>query len=512
MYLLGLDVGTSSCKSTIFQDGKTVSSGYREYAEYNPQPTWTELNPDEVWNKVKECIKESIKAVDEEEIRALSLSVLGEAVFPINKRGNWLYPAITAYDARANGYKNILDMWKQKLGIMQLFRLSGIPLNSMPSVNKILWIRENKPQIYEKTWKFVCFEDYLIFKLSGEVAIDYSLASRTMMLDIRKKRWSTEILEAVDLNADMLSDAYSSGTKVGEISSKASKETSLKKGTSVVTGGHDQSCGALGVGVTREGPTMDATGSVECIASVMKIPILTEEMLKSNQCCHCHVVKDSYITLGFFPSAGLVFRWYRDLFAEKEKEVTQRNGKNIYAILTGMATKSPPGASRLLLLPHFIGSGTGASPSMNRNSRGAIIGLSLFHKKSDIIRTILEGITFELRQIMEFFEKVGIRISDLRAIGGGAKSPFWLQLKADVTNRKVILPEVTEAASLGAAILAGKGIKRYKSFDDAVAETYREKSVYHPNSQVNKYYNKQYAVYKKVYPALIDIFNDLAKI
>lgn len=276
-----------------------------------------------------------------------------------------------------------------------------------------------------------------------------------------------------------------------------------------MTGGHDQPCGALGVGITREGPTMDATGSVECIASAMKRPILTKKMLKAGQCCYCHVVKDMYISLGFFPSAGLIFRWYRDLFAEKEKEIAQTTGKNVYDILTEIAEKSPPGASGLLLLPHFMGSGTGHSPAMNRNSRGAIIGLSLFHEKSHIIRSILEGITFELRQVIEFFEEAGIMVSDLRAIGGGAKSPFWLQLKADVTNRTVIVPEITEAASLGAAILAGIGIKAYKSFDDAAAKTYKEKSVYHPKSEAMERYDKQYMIYKEIYPALVKIFDHL---
>ena len=163
-------------------DGKVISSGYEEYSEYSPKPAWIELNPDEIWTKMKRAIKKSLKNIDAAEIESLSFSVLGEAVMPMSKDGKWLYPAITAYDARSFGYADLLKWWDKKFGSLNIFQITGLPLNSMPSVHKILWIRENMPQIFQKTWKFVCFEDYLIFKLCGETAISHSLASRTMML------------------------------------------------------------------------------------------------------------------------------------------------------------------------------------------------------------------------------------------------------------------------------------------------------------------------------------------
>ncbi|MFQ6095254.1 MAG: L-fuculokinase, partial [Candidatus Bathyarchaeia archaeon] len=373
-----------------------------------------------------------------------------------------------------------------------------------------LWVRDNMPHIFQKAWKFVCFEDYLIFKLCGVTAISHSLASRTMMLDIQKKKWSSEILETIGLDPDLLSEPYISGKIVGEVSSKSSQETGLAKGTAVLTGGHDQSCGALGVGITKEGPVMDASGSVECIAAAMKKPVLTEKMLQSAQCCYCHTVEDMYLTLGFFPSSGIVLRWYRDTFAEKEKQEAVKTGKNVYDILTEMASASPLAASKLLLLPHFVGSGTGPFYPLNRNSRGAIVGLSMFHKREDIIRAILEGVAFELRRIIESIEDCKIGISEIRAVGGGAKSPFWLQIKADVTNREMVVPDVTEAPSLGAAILAGIGTKTYMGFEDAVTKVYRKRAVYEPDAERTKLYDRYYRVYKKLYPALVKIFDDLA--
>jgi len=510
---MGIDIGTSGCKVIVFDDsGRVISTGYKEYSEYSPKPSWIELNPDEVWTKLKSSIKESLKNVDAREIEALSLSVIGEAVLPIDRDGRWLYPAITAYDARSSGYADSLRWWDQKIGSLSLFRITGLPLNSMPSVHKILWIRENMPQIFQRTWKFVCFEDYLIFKLCGEAAISYSLASRTMILDVQRRVWSEEVLETADLDPDLLSKPVASGTIVGEVGSEQSEETGLARGTAIVTGGHDQACGALGVGITKEGPAAVASGSVECVTAAMEKPVLTERMLKAGQCCNCHVVKDMYVTLAFFPSSGIVFRWYRDTFAEKEKIEAEKSGRNVYDLLTEMASKSPVGANRLLLLPHFVGSGTGPSPSLNRNSRGALLGLFMFHKKEDIIRAILEGVAYELRTIIEFLERCKIKVSELRAVGGGAKSPFWLQIKADVTNRRIVVPVVTESSSLGAAILAGIGVKTYTDVKEAVSKVYKERDVYEPNPERNKVYEKYYRVYKRIYPSLTEIFDDLSKL
>lgn len=511
--LLGLDVGTSGCKASIFTlDGQLVSFGYREYSDYSPKPGWIELDPKEVWSKVQEALRDALrKEGGAEGLEALGISSLGEAVLPIDEAGEPLYPAITAYDQRGNTYAKTIDLFKREFGEMELFKVTGIPLNSMPSVHKIAWIKENLPEVYRKTWKFVCIEDYVIHKLTGETAIDFNLASRTMMLDIRKKKWCREILNLIDLSEDSLSKPVPSGTVVGEVSPEASRDTGLPKGLSVAPGGHDQGCSALGVGLGSEGPTMDATGSVECIASVMRSPVLTEDMLKAGHCCHCYTIEDMYISLGFFPSSGLILRWFRDQFAFEERDKAKREGSNVYDVLTELASTSPPGASKLLLLPHFCGSGTGPQPALNRNSRGALVGLTTYHKKADVIRAILEGVAFELKQLIEHFESSGIKVSELRATGGGAKSPFWLQLKADVTGKPIYLPSVTETTSLGAALLAGIGVKAYGSFKDAIEKTYRWRRVYKPNEALNERYAKIYEAYKMLYPALVNLYERLAE-
>jgi xylulokinase len=279
----------------------------------------------------------------------------------------------------------------------------------------------------------------------------------------------------------------------------------------IATGGHDQACGALGVGVVGEGPVMDASGSVECIAAAMGKPVVTEDMMGFGQCCNCHTVEGTYLTLGFFPSSGIVLRWYRDTFGEKEKEEAERSDVDVYDVLTTEASKSPPGADGLMLLPHLFGSGTGQPPTLNRNSRGAIIGLSMFHDRASVIRAILEGVALELRRVIEFIEVCGIPATELRAVGGGARSPMWLQVKSNVTNRALVRPNVTEAPSLGAAILAGVGTGVYRGFENAVQTVYSEESRIEPDPDLVPMYDRQYRIYKEIYPALVGIYDDLAE-
>ncbi|HIE14974.1 TPA: hypothetical protein EYP70_06850 [Candidatus Bathyarchaeota archaeon] len=512
MYLLGLDVGTTGCKSVIFSvDGSIVSSAYEEYVLYHKRPEWSELNPEEVWQAVVSAIKRSIRnaEINSRAIEAISVSVLGEAFIPIDDYGKFLRWSMTTFDARA---EKQVKWWETHFNPQKMYEITGQPLtSSMPiyTLQKIQWIRENEPQIYKKTWKFLCWEDYVNFRLCGKPVTDRSIATRTMMYDIKSKRWSKEILEIANIDEDLLPEVELSGTPIGEVTETASQETGLSEGTLVVTGGHDQACGALGAGVIDEGPAMDATGTVECIAVAQRRPVLTQSLRAGGFAVHCYVTDDLYYTFGFNPCGGVILRWFRDNFAEKERELAQNAGTSVYDILIEMASESPLGSLSLFLLPYFEGSGT---PIFNRKARGAIIGLTLAHKKKDIIRGILEGLTYELRNNIEAIEKNGIAISELRAIGGGAKSSFWLQLKADVTGKMVVAPNVTEAAALGAAILAGVGSGAFRNVEDGVKNVYKVRALYRPNKEIACQYEKYYQLYKKIYWALREIFEELNEI
>ena len=244
VYLLGLDVGTTGCKSVIFSvDGEIISSAYEEYRLYHRRPNWSELNPDEVWKAIISTIRASVgnAKINPEEIIALSTCVLGEAFIPIDRDGNWLYWSMTTFDARAEKQTR---WWEENFGAEEIYQITGQPLtSSMPiyTLQKIQWLKENEPSIYERTWKFLCWEDYINLKLCGKPVTDRSVATRTMMYDIKKKSWSDDILEAAKIDENLLPEVKLSGTPVGEITHKASEETGLAEGTLIVTGGHDLS-------------------------------------------------------------------------------------------------------------------------------------------------------------------------------------------------------------------------------------------------------------------------------
>jgi len=509
MYLMGVDIGTTGCKAIIFSaEGRVISSVYGEYRLLHRRPEWSELDAEEVWATVVKVVRASVQGakVEPKAIVALSTSVLGEAFIPIDREGKPLYGSMTTFDARAEVQT---ARWEENFGAERMFQITGQPLaRTIPiyTLQKIQWIKEYEPAVYRKAFKFLCWEDYANMKLCGNPVIDYSVASRTMMFDIRKKQWSREILDTAGLDEALLPEVAPSGKVVGEVTTEAAEVTGLAKGTLVVTGGHDQPCGALGVGLLSSGPVMDATGTVECVAVVQDELTLTDAMRRQGFSVQSYVMPERYLLFGFNPNGGVVLRWFRDNFAHVEREAAKAKGLDVYDILMEEAGKAAPGAMKLFLLPFFEGSGC---PNFNRQARGVLLGLTLAQSRGEVIRAFVEGLTFEFRNILEAIGGHGIRVTELRAIGGGAKSRFWLQLKADVTGRKVVAPDVTEAAALGAAILAGVAAKTYTSMENAVKTVYREKAVYTANEATQSIYEKHYGVYKKLHPALNQLFKEL---
>lgn len=504
---MGLDVGSSVCKSAIYtSDGEITSVSTREYPMYHPRPGWAELDPDEVWLKLVETIRESISLarLRPDDILGLSVSSQGEAVVPLDSKGNWVYRAIHGYDTRTIPQS---QWWRDEVGALQIFRITGQPLHPMYTINKMMWLRDQKPEIYQKARKFLCFEDYVIWKLSDQTATDYSIASRTMAFDVTKKEWSRELLDEAEISEELFADVFPSGRRVGEVCSKAAKETGLARTTAVVTGGHDQPCGALGVGVISPGPVMDATGTIEAIAVAMRKPLLNKRMLSLNYACYCHVKEEMYFTVGGGHAAGLLFRWIRDEFCEKEKENAEKTNKIAYDLMTENAASSPLGSSGVYVVPYFLGSGT---PTSNPYSRGVIFGLQVSHRKNDMIRAALEGITYELRRNVELLETL-CQVTEIRTIGGGTKSELWLQLKADITGKRIVVPSVTESVSLGAALLAGVGTGVFSSVDRAVENVYEAKFVVKSDDESHEKYDLHYKEYLHISRLVDEFFRQIQR-
>ena len=494
MSLLGIDVGTTGCKVIAFRgDGQILAQAYGEYPLIHPQPGWSELDSNIVWERVSDGIRQVAAETKADPIEAISVASQGEAVTPVRENCEVLDNAITTFDSRTIG---ICEEILQGISPLEVMQITGMPLSNIHTLAKLVWIQRNKPDLYKDVWKFFGFEDFVNFRLGVQLAVDHSLAARTMCFDIINKCWSEKMLGLADIDVSLLPDTVPSGTIIGEIGTKVSGELNLPKGVVVVTGGHDQPCGALGAGIIRGGELMDATGTVECIAPAFSEPVINQQMIDGNFACYPHVIEGLYVTLGFVSSGGVVLRWFRDTLAQAEVAQAADERRDVYDILLEDIPDSP---GTTMLLPHFTGSGT---PHLDLTSKGAIVGLTLSTTKGELVKAILEGISYEIKQNLTMLENAGVEINEVRAIGGGAKSEKWLQLKADMFGKKVIALDISEGVCLGTAILSGTAIGKYSSIEEAVDLLVKPQKIYYPREDISSQYDKKLEVYEKIYPAL----------
>jgi xylulokinase len=501
MSLLGLDIGITGCKAVAFSlTGDMLAQAYREYPLYQPHPGWMELDPEEVWDAVKDVIRQVTQAISDDPVRALSVSTHGESVVPVDAQGRFLCRFITALDTRAG---EETEWWGERLGKDRLFQITGMPLHPMYTVNKLMWLRQHQYDVFAAARRFLCMQDFIFHQLGLDPAMDYSLATRTMAFDVNQLAWSEEILSLAQLDLEQLSKALPSGSVLGEIVPSIAEELGLARGAVGVTGGHDQPAGALGCGAIAEGIAMDSTGTVECVAVASPKLVLEAELLESNLPIAPHTVAGMYLVLGYSSTGGALLRWYRDNFASAELQEAGRTGQDVYDLILGQAVEGP---SSVLILPHFFGSGT---PWMDPDSKGAILGLDMSTNKGQIIKGILDSVTYETKLSVDVMETAGISVRELRAIGGGAKSPRWLQTKADIFGKPVVAMDVSEAACLGVAVLAGVATASFSSIEEGVSRMVRVKRVYEPDMDMHERYTQKAQHFAQVYPALAELNHQL---
>jgi xylulokinase len=506
MLLMGVDVGTTGCKVALFdEDGNLRYVATREYEVLIPHSGWVEQDVEVVWYLVQDAIREVIALSDEDatcsdHIEAIGLSVQGEAVVPVNASGRVLRYAILGMDTRVNEQNAQLH---KVFGAYQIFKHTGMPIHTINTLPKLMWLKANEPEIWQVADKFLLYEDFIIQKMVGVAFISRCLASRTQLYDTISKTWSDYILDFLDLDKNKLGQIYPSGTPVGRMNPELAANLGFSISPLIVTGGHDQACGALGVGLTQPGLAMVSTGSAEVVEVVTDKPSLNEYLYEGNVSVYTHTVPDRYLSMTLNHSGGLVFRWFRDTFGQLEMLQANATGTDAYDVLLHDASAKPSG---LLLLPHFAGSGT---PTFDTASKGAFLGLTFSTTKSDLAKAVLEGLTYELKVNLEVLTHGGVDINELRAIGGGAKSPLWLQLKADVTGIPVAVPRVTESACWGAALLAGYGVGLYQNIAEAAEQSVVLTSRYEPDPKRSKQYESMYKIYCDLYPAVKDILHRL---
>lgn len=494
MYLIGVDLGTSACKTVIFSlEGKKISEAQKEYPVYHPKPTWAEQKPKEWWEAAAETIRESIRRakIKSGEIAGLAVDSQREAVVPIDKDGEELYNSIIWLDGRTGAQTEEI---RKSISEEKVLSITGVGIDPIFSASKILWLKENAPKVFAETKVFLCAKDYIIYKLTGQLATDYSMASRTLLFDVRKRRWSEEICSTIGIPVDKLPPAEESAAIIGEVTREASEKTLLPKGLPVVNGGGDRPCECLGAGVTRQGQVNIGTGT----GSVVEVPLSTPKIdSKARIPCCCHVIPDTWEYEAVIATTGASLRWFRDQFGYEEKVKAKETGKDPYDLLVEKAAGIKPGSDGLLFYPYLTGA---FSPKFNEKVKGVFFNVSLSHTKAHFIRAILEGIAFQYLETFGILEDLGIKVESASMVGGETKSNVWNQIKADIIGIEIWIPEVDDAAALGAILLAGTGTGEYTDLRRAAEETVRIKGIYKPDMKTRRLYLEAYRRHKKIYP------------
>ena len=505
-YLLGIDVGTSGSKALLIdEDGAVVSNVTTEYPMFTPRPLWAEQNPADWWEATITSIRQALDevGVDAGEVAGIGLTGQMHGLVLLDEAGEVLRPCIMWNDQRTGAQcKSITE----KVGAERVLQLTGNPVLPGFTAPKIVWVRENEPAVYEKAAKVLLPKDYVRYRLTGTYASEVSGASGTSLFNVGERAWSDEMLEALEIPKEWMPEVAESPVVTAHISEEAAEATGLKAGTPVVGGGGDQAAQAVGTGIIEEGvlsATLGTSGVVFAATEAYKVE--PEGRLHA----FCHAVPGKWHLMGVMLSAGGSFRWFRDALGEREKEAAAAAGKDPYELLTELAAAAPTGCEGLVFLPYLTGERT---PYPDPNARGVYFGLTLRHDKAHMVRAVLEGVAYGLRDSLELMRDLGLSTAQVRGSGGGARSEFWRQILSDVFNTELVTVNVTEGAAYGAALLAGVGAEVYNSVEDACQSTIEITSKVSPNWEAVKQYEDFYAIYQSLYPALKEPFQHTAQV
>ncbi len=507
-YLAGIDLGSTSLKCVIYDlAGSVVASASRPTEQFNPDadhPEWTVWQPDQIWGGAAAAMKEAVARLDEpHRIKGVAVTGMGMDGVPIDEQGSCLYPFISWHDPRTEPQ---LRWWERTIGAEKTFGVGGNTLWRFSTALRLLWMAEHEPDILAHTDKWLLIEDFLNFKLCGCRATDYSMASCTLLFDQRKRDWSEEILSQAGIDRNLLCEAHPSGTPLGEVSADAAAATGLPIGTPVVLGGHDYLCSALPVGAFTPGVVLDVTGTWEIILTTIPRPILTPDVQKLGVTVETHVARDTYAVWGGVVASDML-EWYRKEYGLEAQQRAEKDGGEEWDYLMAEASTSAAGAGGVMFLPHMSAAGC---PVVDARSLGAYVGLSSFTRRGDMLRAIIEGLDYQVIDILAALKSCLPIVPDrLVAVGGATRNSFWMQNKADISGLPIEVPEVEEATPLGAAILAGIGVGLYRDEQDAFEHVRRPGKVYLPDESLVPRYAGWYQIYSQLYPILKPINHQL---
>lgn len=499
-YILAIDLGTTAIKVLLFQsNGQVISNSTQEYKLLTPTELAVELEVEKYWNAFKKGLTEVLAQakIDSSKIKSIGISAQGETLILVDKEGKSLTNAIVWLDNRAQQEAEELV---KEFGNENTYHITG-QVEIVPTwpAAKILWFKKHKPDIYRQVAKYLLIEDYFIYRLCGKYVCEGSLICSTVYWDIIKKAWWKDMLSYLGVKEVQLPEIRESGEVVGSIQLKIARELGLSADTLVTTGALDQACGAIGVGNLVPGVISENTGAALAICATVDHPIFDK---KGRMPCHYHGIPDTYMA-HTFTTGGMGLRWFRDKFCSLEIDISSFINIDSYNLLDQEAAQVPPGCNGLVMLPHLQGA---MAPESNPKAKGVFYGFTLHHGKAHFIRSIMEAIAFAVQRNIDVLEDLGIKVDEIRSLGGGSRSLLWSQIKADVTQRSVYIMENEEAACLGAAMLAGVATGIYSNLKVATKKMVSIKKKVKPNKANMDIYKQGYKRYTSLYNSLLDMF------
>jgi len=503
-YLLGLDVGTTGCKTLLIDGaGEVVARAVSEYPLDVPRPNWAEQDPHHWWDAAVATIRKvlSDSGVEPAAIKGLGLSGQMHGSVFLDAKDEVIRPAILWCDQRTAAQCSWIH---NQVGYDNVVAETLNPVLPGFQAGKIVWLRDNERENFARVRKVLLPKDYVRLRLTGEYATEVSDASGTSLLNVPKRRWSSVMLEGIGIPEDWLPTVYESPEVTGQITPEAAEATGLVVGTPVVGGGGDQAAGAVGNGIVRTGVVSSTLGTSGVVFAYLDEPLMDEKLRTHT---FCHAVPGKWHTMGVMLSAGGSLRWMRDALCAEEKAEAARRGVDPYGLMTAAAAEVPPGAYGLIFLPYLTGERT---PYPDPDAKGVFFGLSLMTTKAAMIRAVLEGVAFGMRDSFEIIKAMGVKFTQVRASGGGARSKLWLQIQADVTGEPHWVINVDEGPAFGVALLAGVGAGIWRSVPEACDATIKPVDEIRPDAARHTLYDSYYAIYQDLYRRLEGAFTSLA--
>lgn len=504
-YVIGCDIGSQAVKAVLLNaEGRIVGEAGAAYDIQYPSPAWAE-QPAEFWTQgMTAAVGRLMKtaAVHPADVCAIGLDAQVDGVVPIDRYGKPLYSAIIWMDRRAVAE---CDEAGAHSDPARLFRISGLNLDASHVAPKIRWLARQKPEIYAQTMTFLLPGSYAAYYLTGQTGVDYSNASSTLLMDVKERVWSEELCRIFDISGDCLAPIYPADAVLGTLLPAIAETMGLSPQTQVILGCGDEHAACLGAGVVRAGLVCDIAGTAEPVCAASDQPLFDETGLVET---HCHADKTLWLLENPGFVSGANYRWFRDQFAQAEWAQAAQSGANVYDLLNQQAEKAPPGCEGLLMLPCLMGAMT---PTWNAYARGTFLGFTLAHRREHFIRAVMEASAFAVRDITDRMRGMGLPLREIRAVGGGARSALWRQIKADVSGLPVAMLNTVETTALGAAMLALVGAGIFASLEQAVEAVVKVVETRQPDPAAHTRYEDYYQTYREAYFALLPVFEKAAQ-